>query len=192
MRVNMIKIIRNPKILSLKSTAVLIIDIQKRIFDVMNNKNIVEENTIKLIKGAKSLNIPIYYTEQYPEGLGETLDSIKKEINDSEAIQKISFSCYGAGDLFNELKSKELSQIIVCGIESHVCVQQTVLDLVANGFQVNLAADAVSSRKKIDYKTSLRRMQFIGVQLTTVESILFELLDVCGTPQFKEILKIIK
>ncbi len=91
-----------------------------------------------------------------------------------------------------EFQKKNLSQIVVCGIESHVCVQQTVLDLIENGFQVNLAADAVSSRKEIDYNTSLERMRHHGTEITTTESILFELLNVCGTPQFKEVSKIVK
>ena len=104
----------------------------------------------------------------------------------------MSFSCSGAGDLFEEFKKKNLSQIVVCGIEAHVCVQQTVLDLIENGIQVNLAADAVSSRREIDYKTSLDRMKSHGAEVTTAESILFELLNVCGTDQFREISKIVK
>lgn len=188
----MSKPIRHPKILSKNSTAFLIIDIQKRIFNVMRNKKRVEENTLRLIKGAKTLKIPIYITEQYPDGLGVTLDSINEELSDTSAIQKMTFSCYGAENLFNELKEKRLTQIFVAGIETHVCVQQTALDLLANGFQVNLAVDAVSSRKKTDYQTALKRMQNLGVEITTTEAILFELLDVCGTPEFKEILKIIK
>jgi len=104
----------------------------------------------------------------------------------------MSFSCSGAGNLFQEFNSKNLSQVVVCGIESHVCVQQTVLDLIENNLQVNLAADAVSSRKEIDYKTALDRMRNHGAEITTTESILFELLNVCGTTQFKEISKIVK
>jgi nicotinamidase-related amidase len=104
----------------------------------------------------------------------------------------MSFSCSGAGDLFEELKKKKLSQIVVCGVEAHVCVQQTVLDLIENGFQVNLAADAVSSRKEIDCNTALDRMRYHGAEITTAESILFELLNVCSTPQFKEVSKIVK
>ncbi len=186
------KIVRNKKILDRERTALLIIDIQSRIAGVMQQPEMVEANTIKLIKGAKILGLPIYFTEQYPQGLGETIDSIKEELQGSNAILKDSFSCYGAGDLFNELKRKGLDQIIVTGIETHVCVQQTVLDLLANGFQVNLMADAVSSRKAIDYETAIARMRANGAEVSTSESVLFELLNVCGTQEFKDILKIVK
>jgi nicotinamidase-related amidase len=110
----------------------------------------------------------------------------------NDAIQKLSFSCSAAGNLFSELKKNEISQVVVCGVESHVCVQQTVLDLIANDFQVNLAADAVSSRRVKDYEISLSRMRQHGADVTTAEAILFELLNVCGTDVFKQISKIVK
>lgn len=182
---------RNSKILRKRNTALLIVDIQERILNVMQHKEEVLENTTKLIAGFKRLEIPIYYTEQYPKGLGETAAKLKEALGKS-AIQKMSFSCSGAGNLFPEFVEKNLTQIVVCGIESHVCVQQTVLDLIANGFQVNVPADAVSSRKKIDYSTALNRMRNNGAEITTTESILFELLEVCGTPEFKSIIEIIK
>lgn len=180
------------KLLKSENTALLIIDIQEKILPVINNHQLVVENTIKLIKGFKVLNLPIYFTEQYPKGLGPTLKSITDELGDIKPFDKMSFSCSGADDLFKEFSSKKLSQIVVCGIEAHVCVQQTVLDLIENGIQVNLAADAVSSRKEIDYKTALDRMRNHRTEVTTTESILFELLNVCGTPEFKAVSKIVK
>ncbi len=182
---------RNPKILDRENTALLIIDIQERILKVMQRHEVLIENTLKLIRGMKTLNVPIYYTEQYPKGLGETAVALKSELK-NEAIQKMSFSCSGAGDLFDEFKQKGFTQIVVCGIESHVCVQQTVLDLLANDFQVDLAADAVSSRRDFDYHTALHRMQANGAEVTTTESILFELLNVCGTDEFKAVSKLVK
>lgn len=183
---------RFSKLLKPESTALLIIDIQERILSVISNYERVVEYTLKLIKGFKVMVLPIYYTEQYPKGLGPTAKAILDELGDTKPFDKMSFSCSGAGDLFEEFKRKNLSQIVVCGVESHVCVQQTVLDLIENGFQVNLAADAVSSRKEMDYKTALERMRQHGVEVTTAEAILFELLNVCGTSQFKEVSKIIK
>ena len=180
------------KLLKPEKTALLIIDIQERILPVINNYQSVVENTLKLIKGFKVLGLPIYFTEQYPKGLGPTVRSILDELGDLKPFDKMSFSCSGAGELFDKFKKKKLSQIVVCGIESHVCVQQTVLDLVENNIQVNLAADAVSSRKEMDYRTAVERMSHNGVEITTTESILFELLKVCGTPQFKEISKLVK
>jgi nicotinamidase-related amidase len=182
---------RNSKILVKEKTALLIIDVQQKLFDVMHNKDELVENTIKLIKGMKILGAPIFFTEQYPKGLGNTIAEIKNEIG-TAAIQKMSFSCSGAEDLFKTLIDKNISQIVVCGIESHVCVQQTVLDLIENGFQVNVAADAVSSRREFDLKIALERMRANKAEITTVESVLFELLNICGTDNFKSIIKIVK
>ena len=183
---------RFEKLLTTDKTALLIIDIQERIIRVINEYETVVENTIKLIKGFKALGIPIYYTEQYPKGLGPTVESIQNELEGNDAIQKLTFSCSGAGDLFSELKKNGISQVVVCGVESHVCVQQTVLDLLANDFQVNLAADAVSSRRVKDYEISFSRMRQHCAEVTTTEAILFELLNVCGTDVFKQISKIVK
>jgi isochorismate hydrolase len=183
---------RFEKLLVTDKTVLLIIDIQEKIIPVINDYESVITNSVKLIRGFKALEIPIYYTEQYPKGLGPTVQSIEAELKDEEAVQKLSFSCSGAGNLFDELKQKKLSQVVVCGVECHVCVQQTVLDLLANNFQVNVAADAVSSRRVKDYETALSRMQHHGAEVTTTESILFELLNVCGTDVFKQISKIVK
>jgi isochorismate hydrolase len=180
------------KLLKPERTSLLVIDIQERILPVINNHQRVVDNTIKLIKGFKVLGLPIYFTEQYPKGLGPTTRTILDELGDIKPFDKMSFSCSGAGELFDEFKKKNLSQIVVCGIEAHVCVQQTVLDLIENGIQVNLAADAVSSRKEMDYHIAIERMRNHEVEVTTTESILFELLNVCGTPQFKEISKLVK
>lgn len=183
---------RNGKILLRDKAALLIIDIQEKILPVMHNPSHVINNTLKLIKGFKVLNIPIFYTEQYPKGLGSTSDALLTELEGLSPIQKMSFSCYGAGNFFTRLIDNNVSQVVVAGIESHVCVQQTVLDLIANNFQVNVAADAVSSRSDLDYKISLDRMRVHGAEITTSEAILFEFLVDCGTDEFSEISKIIK
>lgn len=183
---------RNPKVLDRSKAALLIIDIQEKILGVMNSPDEVVGNTVKLIQGFKTLGAPFFYTEQYPKGLGATVKEIKHEIESTEAIEKMSFSCSGAGELFATLKIRNISQVVVCGVESHVCVQQTVLDLLANGFQVDVAADAVSSRREKDYKIALERMARNGAEVTTAESILFELLNVCGTDEFKKISRIVK
>ena len=184
--------IRHPKILKREQTALLIIDVQERILGVMQEKERLMQNLNKLINGCGILNVPICYTEQYPKGLGETASELKEVLGENEAVQKMSFSCYGAEDLFEELKENGVSQVVAAGIESHVCVQQTVLDLLANGFQVNVPADAVSSRKVLDYETALKRMAANGAEVTSTESVLFELLEVCGTDEFKQVAKLVK
>lgn len=184
---------RHSTILRREETALLIIDIQERIFKVMLNSESLIQNAVKLIEGFKILGSPIFVTEQYPKGLGETESRIKSALSgDLVPIQKMSFSCSGAEDLFERLKNQTIKQVVVAGIESHVCVEQTALDLLENGFQVNLAADACSSRKEIDYNIALSRMRHAGIIVTTTESILFELLNVCGTDEFKQISKLVK
>lgn len=188
----MTQLARFNKLLLPDQTVLLIIDIQERILPVINNYQTVISNTIKLITGFKILNIPVIYTEQYPKGLGHTVPEIKAELSDAELFEKMTFSCSGAGNLFSKFKEMQRNQIVICGIEAHVCVQQTVLDLLENKFQVNVAADAVSSRKDFDYKIALNRMQHNGAEITSTESILFELLNVCGTDTFKQINKLVK
>jgi len=183
---------KHPKILQRENSVLLVIDIQEKILPVIYESERVVINATKLINGFKILNSPIYFTEQYPKGLGSTEQKIKLALGDRSAINKMSFSCFGAGDLFEELKSKNILQVVVCGIESHVCVIQTALDLLANGFQVHVAADAVSSRHKFDYETALERMRSNGAEISLTESILFEMLNVCGTEEFKAISKLVK
>lgn len=182
----------NPLILDKDKTALLIIDIQEKILAVMQNPESVVRNSIKLIKGFKIFGSSIYITEQYPKGLGPTQKDIANELGDLKAFQKMSFSGVGAENLFIELKEKNIKQVVIAGIEAHVCVQQTVFDLLENNFQVNLAIDAVSSRHKIDYETAISRMRSHSIEITTTESILFEVLRVCDTDEFKQISKIIK
>ncbi len=183
---------RSSKLLKRNNTALLIIDIQDRILNVVNNKERVIENTLKLVKGFKAMELPVFFTEQYPKGLGTTTKVILDELTDYTAIQKMSFSCFGAENLFDTFLNNEIGQIVICGIESHVCVQQTVLDLLENNFQVIVAADAVSSRREFDFEIALQRMRTNGAEITTSESILFELLEICGTDLFKSVAKIIK
>ena len=179
-------------ILQKETTGLLIIDIQERINAVMKYGETVVENTVKLIKGFKVLNLPVLITEQYRRGLGATESPILEKLGETEIIEKLTFSCCGAPQLMTQLQDKNVKQVVICGIETHVCVQQTALDLLANGFQVHLVRDAISSRKKIDHKTAIERMQNDGVIVTTAETVLFELLVESMTPEFKDIYKIVK
>ena len=183
---------RHNKLLPKENTALLVIDIQERLIPVIFENEKVIGNAVKLVQGFKTLNVPIYYTEQYPKGLGHTDPRVKEALGDIEPIEKMSFSCSGAGNLFEELKEKGIQQVVVCGVESHVCVLQTSLDLIANGFQVFVAADAVSSRREFDLQIALQRMKSHDAEITLTESILFEMLNVCGTDEFKSISKIVK
>jgi len=183
---------KNEKILRRDTTALLLIDLQEKILSVMQNQEGIIDKSLKLIKGFKVLNIPIFYTEQYPKGLGSTSSTLLQELEGLSPIQKTTFSCFGIENFFNRLTDNNVTQVVIAGIETHVCIQQTVLDLLANNFQVNAIADAMSSRNEMDHKLALERMRNHGAEITTAESVLFELLTVSGTDEFKQISDIIK
>ena len=183
---------KNLKILNKHKSALLVIDIQERLLPVIFESEKVLNNAIKLVKGFKTLGLPVYYTEQYPKGLGHTEPRLKEALGDIDPVEKMSFSCFDAGNLFDEFKNKNIEQVVICGVEAHVCVVQTVLDLIANGFLVHVAADAVSSRRQFDCTIALERMRSNAAEITLTESVLFELLNVCGTDEFKAISKLVK
>lgn len=183
---------RHPHILQKKQSALLIIDVQEKINAVMLDREYLLKNMVKLIKGCKILGVPIFMTEQYPKGLGPTEPEIKGALGDISPMQKMTFSCCGANDLLPVFKKKSVKQVMIGGIEAHVCVQQTALDLLANGYQVHIIRDAVSSRKTTDADAALARLQNSGAVITTAEAALFELLERAGTPQFKEISQLVK
>ncbi len=183
---------RHQTILQKESTGLLIIDIQEQINAVMKYGAIVIDNVVKLIKGFRVLKLPIFITEQYRKGLGPTEAKLLVELDQPDIVEKLTFSCCGSAQLMTRLQGKNIRQIILCGIETHVCVLQTALDLLANDYQVHLVRDAVSSRKKMDHKTAIERMRQAGIIITTTESVLFELLVEAKTQVFKDISQIVK
>jgi len=183
---------KSDNLLQKEKSALLIIDIQEKILPVIWESQRVIDNTLKLINGFNILNVPVYYTEQYAKGLGHTELKIKSALENIQPINKMTFSCCGNDNLLIDLKQNSIENIVVCGVESHVCVLQSALDLIANGFHVHIASDAVSSRRKFDFEIALRRMEKNGAHISLTESILFEMLNVCGTDEFKMISKIIK
>ena len=182
---------RHPQILNPAHTALLVVDAQTKLNAVVQNGKLVVEGIVKLVKGFRVLDLPVFSTEQYPQGLGSTDPSIT-EVLDLPPFQKLSFSCITLEELTSELRQRKVQQVLIAGTEAHVCVQQTALDLLAEDFQVQVGVDVVSSRKELDYRTALERMSKAGVILTTVEAALFELLEVSGTSEFREIAKLIR
>ncbi|HDP98280.1 MAG TPA: hydrolase [bacterium] len=183
---------RHPTILQRDKTGLLIIDIQEKISAVMKYREATIENTVKLICGFQTLKLPIVITEQYRQGLGPTEAPILEALEHYDITEKMCFSCCGEPAFVSRLKNQPVKQLVICGIETHVCVQQTALDLMAAGYSVYLVADAVSSRKEIDHQTAIDRMQQQGIIVTTTESVLFELLVESKTPEFKQISQIVK
>jgi nicotinamidase-related amidase len=181
---------RSPELMSAGDTALLVVDLQEKLLGAIADSRRVAWNVRRLIDGAKILGLPVAATEQYPQGLGPTVPELAERLG--EIPSKLTFSCGGCPEVFEEWARRGIHKVLVCGIEAHVCVQQTVLDLLAAGWRVYLAVDAVGSRFEIDCQTSLRRMDSAGATLTTTEAALFEWCEVAGTPQFKEISRLAK
>ncbi|TDR20406.1 hydrolase [Marinicella litoralis] len=173
-------------------TALMVIDVQGRLAQMMHRKKFLIEQIQIMIHAAKLLDLPIFWLEQYPQGLGETVDEIKQLMQDIKPYEKISFSSCGQQQLLTDLRSSGRSQLIVTGIESHVCVYQTVLDLLDGQFQVAVNQDAVSSRTKANKNLGMARMQQAGATITSTEMVLFELMRTAEHPSFKQISKLLK
>jgi nicotinamidase-related amidase len=178
--------------LTIGNTALIIIDMQEKLARVMYQLEKLVDNLQKLIKGIQILNIPIIVTEQYPKGLGATLPEIAQLIPDIQPISKLSFSCLDDDKFVSKFKKLERKQILVSGIESHVCVYQTVRDLANLGYEVYLVTDTVSSRTLGNREIGLNMMNRLGAVLTSTETVLFELLRVAEGDRFKKISQIIK
>ena len=177
---------------SRESCAGLVIDIQERLFPHMEGKDELLRKCRILIEGLKILDVPLYLTEQYPRGLGPTLEVISDAMGPHAAIEKASFSCCDEPKYLSALKDSARKTLIVCGIEAHVCVLQTVVDLVSSGYTPVVVEDCISSRNPMDKRVAIHRMRAEGAVITTCESILFELTRVSGTDEFKAISRLVK
>lgn len=176
-----------------EKTAAVVIDVQSKLFPFISENEKIEKNIIRLINGLKVLDIPILVTEQYTKGLGSTIDSIKSIFaDDFNPIEKMQFSCMDNVDFQANFLGLSKDTLIIFGIESHVCVLQTVIDTIAMGLIPVLVEDCVSSRNLNDKHYAIERARSEGAIITTYEAILFELTKVSGTEEFKKISKIVK
>jgi nicotinamidase-related amidase len=176
----------------MENVALLIVDIQGNLAHSMHGKELLFKNVQKLIKGIQVLGIPILWTEQNPQGLGLTIPEIADILSNIKPISKMSFSCCQNNRFVQALKALNRKQVLIAGIEAHICVYQTAVDLVDLGYEVQVVTDAVSSRNMENKEIGLQKMRDSGVSLTSVETALFELLKVAEGEQFREILKIVK
>jgi len=170
----------------------LVIDIQEKLFPHMDQKDELLKRCLILLEGLQVLKVPLLLTEQYPKGLGSTLKQLSAAMARNHPIEKIAFSCCDEPSFQNSLDQLSLNTLIICGIEAHVCVLQTVVDLIGSGYKPVVVADCISSRNADDKRIALERMRAEGAMITTCESILFELARVAGTDQFKAISRLIK
>lgn len=172
--------------------ALIIIDIQERLAAVMKQKEPVINNSLHLVEISKLLGIPIVVTEQYPKGLGQTIEEIRKALPVYQPLEKLTFSCCEEPAFLNEIKKLSKKTLILAGMETHVCVLQTCTGLLKEGFHVHLVKDAVCSRAKENWKTGIEFMRDAGAVITCTETVLFQLLKIAGTEEFKAISKRIK
>jgi nicotinamidase-related amidase len=175
-----------------KETVGLIIDMQERLYPHVQEHEQLTKNTTILIEGLKAIGIKILVTEQYTKGLGFTIEPLKSLLNDIEFVEKQAFSCCDEPAFYEELSLTGARSVVVAGIESHVCVLQTAIDLLANGYTPVIVEDCVSSRNPNDKKIAIERMRREGAIITTYESLLFELLRQSGTDSFRIISKLVK
>ncbi len=183
---------KQPHRLTRTQAGLVVVDVQERLLPAIFDKERVLQNTLRLIQGAGILRVPVFATEQYRKGLGATVTEVAAAIPEFAPMEKIAFSACGAAGFIPALRQKKVSEAILCGIEAHVCVSQTCLDLVDEGFRVFVAADAVSSRTPENYRIGLDRMRAAGAVIVSTEMVLFELLEQAGTAEFKQILALVK
>ena len=170
--------------------ALLVVDVQEKLLPLIPGRQRLVWNIRRLIDGAQILGLPVLATEQYPQGLGPTTAELAQRLGTIPA--KLAFSCGECGELFQGLSDRGIWKILVCGMETHVCVGQTVHDLLGEGFRVFIAADAVAARGQIDHDIALRRMDSAGATLTTTEAALFEWCGRAGSPEFKRISQLVR
>ena len=172
--------------------ALVVIDFQDGLLPAIPVGPTIVPQAVKLIRCCRELGLPALWTEQYPKGLGKTTKDVADALEGVTPIEKLAFGCFGCLQFEESAGALGRSQLIVTGIESHVCVMQTVLRAQEMGYSCFVCADATGSRAKTDHRAGLARMQAHGAELVTVEMVIFELLGAAGTPEFKRLLPLIK
>lgn len=178
--------------LKAETTALLVIDVQGKLAHSVFNKDALFDNTRRLVQGARLLDLPIVWIEQYPQGLGPTIPEVSDLIDQPHALSKTTFSCCGEASIVKTLEQLGRQQLLVCGIEAHVCVYQSVMDLLERGYDVELIADAISSRREENKELGIRKMLRAGAQLSGTEMCLFELVKDAASPKFRAMLELVK
>lgn len=177
--------------LNKEETVLVLIDIQGKLAEIVDESAFIIDNIVRIVKGAKVLELPILWLEQYPKGLGPTVAAIADELGTSP-IEKITFSAYDTPEFVEKLEATGRKKVLLAGIETHICVYQTAAQLLANGYEVEVLADCVSSRTAGNREVGIQKMVQLGATVTSVEMALFEMQRVAQGEQFKAISKIVK
>lgn len=178
--------------LNVEDTALIVIDVQGKLAEIVDESDFILRNIETLIKGAKILNIPIVYVEQYPEGLGPTVEQLQRHLEGAHYVKKRTFSAFLEDSFVEMLAKLNRHSLLIAGIESHVCVYQTVRDLLKQSYNVEVVADGVSSRTAQNRQIGIERMKAEGASITSTEMVLFDLMKTSTNPQFREISALIK
>ena len=168
------------------------IDFQERLLPVMHDCETLEAKAAKLVKGMRTLNIPIIVTQQYTKGLGQTVPSIAEALGEFTPIEKTSFSCLGEEAFVDAIEASDKGTVILAGVEAHICVEQTAIDLLRDGYEVAIVADCIQSRDPQNKEITLQRLAQAGAIVTSYESVLHELLGGSKASEFKAISAIVK
>ena len=186
------EIARRP--LEAESCALLVIDIQEKLLPPIHERERLVRNSQLLIRLAKILHLPVIASTQYAKGLGNTVSDVASLLPNGDVVDKLQFSCFGS-DVFCSLVKNlpgNRNTMLLCGMETHICVMQTALAALRNGYLVHVASDAVGSRSEWNWKVGLERMRAAGAIISSTETMIYELLRSSGTPAFKEILPHLK
>ena len=181
-----------PRRITRARAGLVVVDIQERLLPSIFESERLVQNALRLVKGAGILQLPVWVTEQYPKGVGATAAAIASAIPGFTPMEKTAFSCFGATGFLEALRAKSVTDVMVCGIEAHVCVLQTCFDLLEQGFRPFVVADAISARAVENHRLGVERMRDAGGIIVTTEMILFELLERAGTEEFKQVLALVK
>jgi nicotinamidase-related amidase len=179
-----------PQRLTARDGALLVVDVQEKLLPLIRYGDLVVANSVRLARAAAALGVPAWATEQYPKGLGPTVAPLAELF--PHRADKTTFHCCACGEVLEQLHGRGVRHVTLAGIEAHVCVAQTALELLRMGFRVQVPADAVASRGTMDWEFALRRLEHAGAVVTTTEAVMFEWAESSDHPQFKAISALIK
>ncbi len=178
--------------IKLEESIAIFVDYQEKLMPAIHNHEQVIAKAVQLLTGLKAVGCPVIFTQQYTKGLGMTVPELVEIQDEFRYLEKITYSCLDTEEIKEELKKQNKKTIILAGVEAHICVMQTARDLIAEGYNVCIVTDCISSRTEENRQVGLERMKQEGAYVTSVESVLFELLMKAGTPEFKTVSKLIK
>jgi isochorismate hydrolase len=170
----------------------LVVDMQERLLPAMDEREALLVNVRRLALGAGLLKLPLWVTEQYPKGLGPTVPELKESLGGARPLEKLAFSACGAAGLLEGMAARKVSEVVLCGIEAHVCVAQSCLDLLDAGLRVFVVADAVGSRAAANRQLGIERMRRSGAVVVSTEMVLFELIAEASAPEFRDLQRLVK